>query len=450
MTWLTEALADTPALLYRHGESSGTTATDSSGNGRDGIYGGTASFVLGTEGLVIDDATTAVTFTNARIQIANAAWMDSDFVTVDYIVKPTSTANQWIVGRDHNGATTDLSWRLDIDTGVFRVIAILDGTSTYLIVTGTTTVVAGTRYHLTISYDGVAVRLYVNGLSEGTPAAAVGVLKKTGQPINIGATGVNSTPFVGVLKDLSVIPTALSAARILARYRAARTTLSGGFALLKDNFTRADSATVIGIPIVGGPYTVRSGTWGINANNLYLPTGLSGAHVTFPAAINLDISYRPVVSFSSSVQPTILFRWIDANNHWAFARTGGGQGALFRMLAGSYTQISAETPVVVGDLVQVKAYDDQIALFVNSTLKSFTFDPQFGVATSVAGVRSNGSGSSPRWDDLLVQEQTVPIFPEWTDEGFDGLDLTSDATLDLTPSLYKGRNSALADESETP
>ncbi len=53
MAYADVVLADSPLAYYRLGESSGTTMTDSSGNGRHGTYVGSPT--LGAAGLVPGD-----------------------------------------------------------------------------------------------------------------------------------------------------------------------------------------------------------------------------------------------------------------------------------------------------------------------------------------------------------------------------------------------------------
>lgn len=59
--YLTEVLADTPYLLWRCHESSGPTAADASGNGRDGTYFGT-DITFGEDGIHSDESATIVRF----------------------------------------------------------------------------------------------------------------------------------------------------------------------------------------------------------------------------------------------------------------------------------------------------------------------------------------------------------------------------------------------------
>ena len=83
-------LADGPLAYYRLGDSSGTTMTDSSGNGRNGTYAGSPT--LGAPGLVIGDTDTAVTFngTSQQAQVPYGSWMNTTSLTLEAIIKPTS------------------------------------------------------------------------------------------------------------------------------------------------------------------------------------------------------------------------------------------------------------------------------------------------------------------------------------------------------------------------
>lgn len=69
MTYSSEVLADAPVVFYKLAEPSGTTATDSSGNGHTGTYSGAPT--LGAAGLS-GDADTAATFTGISAQRAQS------------------------------------------------------------------------------------------------------------------------------------------------------------------------------------------------------------------------------------------------------------------------------------------------------------------------------------------------------------------------------------------
>ena len=219
-TYASAVLADSPLLWVRMGEAVSIPATDSSGNGRTLIASGT--YTQAVTGLLPSDSDTAFSFNGGKILTASAAWMNTTGVTAECLAKPTGTGNQWLVGRDNTGATSELSWRLDIDSGKFRAVCILTATgTTYRITSSTTSVVAGTTYHVALTYDGSDLRLYVNGVENATPVSVAGTLKQTGQHINIGRSGGNILNFVGTLDEVAVYGSALSSARILAHAAAA-------------------------------------------------------------------------------------------------------------------------------------------------------------------------------------------------------------------------------------
>jgi hypothetical protein len=222
--------------------------------------------------------------------------------------------------------------------------------------------------------------------------------------------------------------------------------------LLQDDFNRADGA--VGSPVVGGPYTsVNGGSWIIAANELTLTTNVTNALLLGPAAFNVDISLKAVSGQSSTRGTFIVFRYVDANNYWVFGRAGSGTVALYRNVAGTFTAFTENISVGAGDTIRVRAYDDLIFCYINGAYVGRTHDP-FASLTSAtqAGIRNGGSSSVITVDDLLIQTQDAPLAPTWgaAPEAFDGVDVDLSSDLLLTPSLYKGRDSALQDESETP
>ena len=62
----------------------------------------------------------------------------------------------------------------------------------------------------------------------------------------------------------------------------------------------------------------------------------------------------------------------------------------------------------------------------------------------------NGGSSSGRWDDLLAQDQSAPINNVTSPASDTSVALELGSSLITTPSLYKGRDTAFADESEIP
>jgi hypothetical protein len=452
MAYSSVVLADAPRVYYRFEDNpASSTMSDSSGNGNHGSYQGAVT--RGAAGLLAEGGASAdfpdvsgqrdyyPSWTTGSAYSAEA-WFRPDNAT------PPAGTGRTIMGHDTNGSA--LTWRLFINTDGRVQIFHTDIGGTFRIVTSTTVIVPGLTYHVVATWDGATLCLYLNGVLEGSVAAAS--VWNSGSPLNIGSlySGSTSEHFDGRLDEVAVYGTALSQARVTAHYQAGSTVAPA--ILLQDDFNRANSTTSLGSPAVGGPYTVRSGTWGINNAEAYLSTPAANAHLTFPAAVNVDISAKVPVSPSSQVASGITIRWVDANNHWLFQAMSGPTLALYRCTAGVYTQMYSGGPFTVGDVIGLKAFGDQIAWYSNGRQLGQLADHWFATAGTDAGLRNSGT-STARWDDLLVREQLTPL-NSWgappSIETVPKATITRAGEFALTPSLYKGRNTALADESETP
>lgn len=212
--------------------------------------------------------------------------------------------------------------------------------------------------------------------------------------------------------------------------------------LLSDAFTRADSTTTPGTPDVGGPYTVRAGTFGISSNRLYCPTpngSGSGSHLTFPAASNVDISATLPVTLSGNAL-SLICRWQDASNMWMATVTNGGM-FLRRVQAGSYVNyvVSSQIPEV-GDVLRFLALGRDLYVFLNGRLKMWSIDQRYNNTYTVAGVQL--LDNSQRIDDLLAVDATMPNIDGYLD---DDPYAVADPEERLA-FLYKGRNTKALDE----
>jgi glucose/arabinose dehydrogenase len=205
-------LADSPLAYYRLNEASGATATDSSPNGRNGTYAGTLT--RGTTGLLVNDADKAITLSNGRVDLPTAVNPWNGNFTIEAWVKP-SQVSAWaaILSRETYQAT---GFRLGQQGNRWGFWTTQSG-GTVQVLGGT--VVSGQTYHIAVTRSGTTYRLYVNGveLANGTGTLVA--------PTGGGSWGtVGGAPFKGVLDDVAVYGTTLSAARIAAHYAAGRGT----------------------------------------------------------------------------------------------------------------------------------------------------------------------------------------------------------------------------------
>lgn len=224
--------------------------------------------------------------------------------------------------------------------------------------------------------------------------------------------------------------------------------------LLQDDFDRANSTTSPGSPLVGGPYTASSGTWGINNNQLYLSSTTSPSHYLLaPGAADVDFTYTQVLAQGGSTGPHTggVIRALDNGNSIYVARSSTGSFQIWQSVGGTGTAISPEIPSVANDIHRFIAYKEEVFFYVNGILRAYFIDHRYDpVNRTKIGFR-NGQTNTGRWDNVLAVDVTAaPNSWGASPEGFDDVELDLDAEFALTPSLYKGRDTAIADESEIP
>ena len=224
-------LADAPALYWRVAEASGTTATDSSGSSRPGTY---YSSTLGQESPVVsepkDRAITVAATTRGMVTGTTSYAPPTTGFSVEAWFKTTSTAGGRIFGMGGssgstiaNNATSDRQLYLSPAGAV--VFGVGSSTRATLASTGGA-YNNGAWHHVVGTYDGVTMRLYVDGAPAGSrtggvPTLTSGFWRAGAENLSAWPTPPTSSYFTGSLDELAVYPTALSAARVSAHYSAA-------------------------------------------------------------------------------------------------------------------------------------------------------------------------------------------------------------------------------------
>lgn len=217
-------LADTPQLYWNLDEASGTTATDLSGNSRNGTD--TAGITPGAASLLSDSSGKSRSFTfhtSTGIAIASAAWMNVSAFTVEALVKfssaPDATSGDCIASRYGGSGFQWLLWRNF--TGKLA-LQINTAGSGFVNVADTATVVLGTTYLVTATWDGTNVKLFVNGTQVGSTGTATGALAASTESFRVGAYSASASTVPGALIDeVSFYNAALSGARVTAHAAAA-------------------------------------------------------------------------------------------------------------------------------------------------------------------------------------------------------------------------------------
>jgi PKD repeat protein len=223
----TEVLADSPAAYWRLGESSGSSALDSSGTNIGTINSGVT---LGVPGALSGDSDTAMTFngTSGFVSVPSSPALNpTGDLTVEAWVKPTvlNGSGGAIVHKGGTSGNSSWQYRLSLTSAnQWRATVYIGGTA--YTVTDTRTPSTSSWTYLALTRSGTTLTLYVNGTPVGSTTAA-GALNSNSGMLAIGRTGASSTTyFSGSIDEVAVYPSALSTTRISAHYLAG-TTSSG-------------------------------------------------------------------------------------------------------------------------------------------------------------------------------------------------------------------------------
>lgn len=227
MAYADEVLADTPLAYWKLDETSGTTAFDSSGNGRNLTWTGTPG--LGASPLI--NTGTAVTlsgddgasrpldaFTN-RSQYSVELWFSSTATASSFLLLHfAGTAGAWGLQLNRPGTTAGSVTARNYSTSVQVSSAAVNN---------------GARHHVVLVQDATTLRLYVDGTQVNSAASAQVNNDLIG--INLGQDNTGANKLVGKLDEVAYYGAPLSAARVLAHYNA-------GIGVVKQALTGAATA----------------------------------------------------------------------------------------------------------------------------------------------------------------------------------------------------------------
>lgn len=211
-------LADSPVGYWRLGEASGSSASDSSGNGRTGTLGAGASFGVTGALAAEPDGTSngAAAFAGgvtSYISVADHASLDlGDTFTLEAWARRTGGAGSYgiLVGKPSGGY--EMGFNASDQMCIFKAGAAEPAH------TAATFGADGIWRHFVVTKSGSTRHIYVNGI-EDTVLAADATVADTATDLTIGAEGTLNT-FIGRIDEVAVYGTALSAARVQAHYSA--------------------------------------------------------------------------------------------------------------------------------------------------------------------------------------------------------------------------------------
>lgn len=205
-------LADGPAAYWHLGETSGTTAADSSGNSHNATYQGT--YTLGNTSLLPHGYGKCFNSAAAADIAIPTGWISavSSNLTIEAWIKPASFAGAPnILATYNNGFSFGFSGS-NLEMSNPGVV---------LLATDTTTLVVGTVYYVVATWDSSGnIKFYINGVLSSTTTGK-GAANGGTDPAYVGAYNSANNRFNGSLQEVAIYHAALTPTQIANHYAAA-------------------------------------------------------------------------------------------------------------------------------------------------------------------------------------------------------------------------------------
>ena len=206
------ASATTPAAssglvaAFGFDEGSGSTVTDASGNGNNGTIANATWAASGKYGKALQ-----FNGTSALVTIPDSASLHlSSAMTLEAWVNPSTVNANW---RDVIYKGNDNYYLEATSTNASRPDAGMIAGGSYADAFGTSALPANTWSYLTETYDGTTLRLYVNG-TQVASTAHTGAIATSTNPLQIGGDSLYGQYFAGLIDEVRVYNTALTATQI--------------------------------------------------------------------------------------------------------------------------------------------------------------------------------------------------------------------------------------------
>ncbi len=212
-SYSTTITGDSPSIYYRLGESSGTAAADSSGNGYGATYA--TGVTLGANGAISGDTDTAVTSGTSGILTENSSSglnIGANARSLEAWFKTSSATSQAIMGYGPSGNDFEVyitGGQLSLWNGsVGSITSALPYSPT-----------DNTWHHVVATYDGnVTGTIYVDGQQVGKGSFSGQLADTSGHALTVGDDSYGNV-FSGTIDEAAVYTSALTAAQVNAHWR---------------------------------------------------------------------------------------------------------------------------------------------------------------------------------------------------------------------------------------
>ena len=133
-------------------------------------------------------------------------------------VKPQEEAgNQYIFSNKRTSSSSNFSLRIHSDNGIKFNGIIYTGSTLGSTLTSTTTITAGTWYHVAITAKANEQKIYINGQLEHTVTLGFGMAPSATDESTIGSFG-SSLEYEGLISELAIFNAYLTGESVLAAY----------------------------------------------------------------------------------------------------------------------------------------------------------------------------------------------------------------------------------------
>ena len=375
-----------PIMWLKLDETSGTTATDSSGNGNDG----TLTYMSGNEWTAGQiDGALELDGSNDYVNVGDAASLDiTDAITVTAWIKPNASQSGYKRLIEKHYAS---SWYFGYSSGANGLSTYINGGQRALTSTGILTV--GEWKHVAFTYDKDAggtdeVKIYLNGAvrATGNYSSAIGT---DNRDIAIGRYKYGSGyAFNGSIDDVRIYNSALSAEDVAAlagvleaHYEFDDDTYSGPIIWLKLDETSGTTATDSSGNGNDGTLTYMSGNeWTAGQIDGALELDGSNDYVNVGDAASLDIT--DAITVTAWIKPNAsqsgYKRLIEKHyaSSWYFGYSSGANG-LSTYINGGQRALTSTGILTVGEWKHVAfTYDkdaggtDEVKIYLNGAVRA--------------------------------------------------------------------------------
>ena len=228
ISFATQVSADGPIGYWRLGETPGTTtAADASGQTNNGTYSKTG-ITLGQPGFHGGDTAALFDGKTGRVVVPDSNSLNPPNITIEAKVRwdGPNDLQQRILEKSSFAELAQYGLSI-LPDGHVQVELRTSAATTSVNVQSVGVAAQGAETHIVATYDGQVIRIYLNGVLDPSETPAPGSISpKPPDPANPTASGVGignqidrDRPFRGLIDEVALYPTALSAARIFAHYQ---------------------------------------------------------------------------------------------------------------------------------------------------------------------------------------------------------------------------------------